>query len=422
MGPLIDLLPLAYTDAVVATGAAVLGCLAGVVGVLAVLRRRTLVGDALSHAALPGVAVAFLLAGVKDTVSLLVGAAVAGTVAAVLVVAIERSSRIRPDTAIGVVLSGSFSLGIVLLTHIAATGNAGQAGLRDYLFGQAAGLVERDVTLFAVLTAGTVVLLAVLHRPLKAMLFDTAFARSTGLPVRLLELVSTVLLVVAVVVGLRTVGAVLMVAMVVVPAVAARQVTGRLATMLAVAGVLGAGVGATGALVSTATRTPTGPVVVLLGVGLVLAVLALAPARGVVWHLRRLRRDRGRRQRDGLLVDLVAAGPGRVPVPSLAAAGRPPRVVRRSLRRLRREGLVHTAGGGWSVTDAGREAAAAVLARRELWWAWLEHGAGLGLDDAREPDPDDLPGSLGTAAVDRLRALAGTTPTPAPAPTPGGAR
>ncbi|RFU21880.1 metal ABC transporter permease [Geodermatophilus marinus] len=413
---MIDALPLPYTDAVVATGAAVLGLLAGLVGVLAVLRRRTLVGDALSHAALPGVAVAFLLAGVKDTVSLLVGAAVAGTLAAVLVLALERSSRVRPDTAIGVVLSGSFSLGIVLLTHIAATGDAGQAGLQDYLFGQAAGLVQADVTLFAALAAGTVVVLALLHRPLTVVLFDAAFARSTGLPIRLLELVSTVLLVVAVVVGLRTVGAILMVAMIVVPAVAARQVTGRLATMLVVAGVVGAAVGTAGSLLSTATRTPTGPVVVLLGAGVVLLALSLAPGRGVLWHARRLRRDRRRRQREGVLVDVAAAGPAPVAASALGA-GRPSRAVRRTLRRLRRDGLVRATGAGWSLTAAGQGAATAVLARRELWWAWLEHGAEVAVGDAREPDPDDLAGSLGAEAVERLRALGGTAPAVA-----GGAR
>jgi manganese/zinc/iron transport system permease protein len=155
---LADLLGLPYTDTVV-VGAVVLGVTSGVLGAFAVLRRRSLVGDAVAHATLPGVCVAFLVAGVKDVPGLLVGAAVAGLVGALLMVGIERTGRIRPDTAIGVVLSGFFSLGVVLVTHIAGIGNADQAGLEKYLFGQAAGLLERAVAVMAAL--GAVALLAV---------------------------------------------------------------------------------------------------------------------------------------------------------------------------------------------------------------------------------------------------------------------
>jgi manganese/zinc/iron transport system permease protein len=409
VGPLIDLLPLPYTDAVVATGAAVLGLRAGIVGVLAVLRQRTLVGDALSHAALPGVAVAFLAAGVKDASSLLVGAALAGLIGAVMIVAIERTSRIRPDAAIGVVLSGFFSVGIVLITYIASTDNANQAGLQNYLFGQAAGLVERDVTVFTLLAVGTLALVAVGYRPLKATLFDPAFAGSLGIRVRALELGMTALLVVAVVVGLRTVGAILMVAMIVVPAVAARQLTGRLATLLPVAGAIGATVGVAGSLVSTATRTPTGPMIVLIGVAVALLSLALAPGRGVAWRARKLRRARRRRATEAVIVDLgtaIHAGPPPTVEELALASGRSPRLLRRVLRDLERAGLVERQGARLYLSEDGAAAAHAMLERRALWSAWLEHGSKLDLTDAREPDPSDLRRSLGDEAVERLKGLA----------------
>jgi len=409
VGPLIDLLPLPYTDAVVATGAAILGLLAGVVGVLAVLRQRTLVGDALAHSALPGVAVAFIVTGAKDASSLLVGAALAGLVGAVMIVAIERTSRIRSDAAIGVVLSGFFSLGIVLITYIGSTDNANQAGLSNYLFGQAAGLLERDVTVFAALAAATLALVAIAYRPLKTTLFDPSFAGSVGLPVRVLELAMTALLVVAVVVGLRTVGAILMVAMIVVPAVAARQLTVRLATMLPLAGGIGAAVGVAGSLLSTGTQTPTGPVIVLVGLAVVLLVLALAPRRGVVWRARKLRRDRRRLLVEGVLVDLetaIHAGPPPT-TPELAlASGRSPRALRRALGDLERAGLLEREQGRIHLSESGAAAAHSVLERRELWSAWLEHGSALELDDAREPDPSDLRRSLGDEAADRLKTLA----------------
>jgi manganese/zinc/iron transport system permease protein len=184
VGLLIDLLPLSYTDSVVVLGAAVLGIAAGVLGALAVLSRRSLVGDALAHSALPGVAIAFLVTGAKDPASLLVGAAIAGLIGALMMVGIERTSRIRPDAAIGVVLSSFFSLGIVLLTYISSTGNAQQAGLESYLFGQAAGLLERDVQVMAGLAAAAIACVAIGFRPLKVSLFDRGFAASVGLPLR----------------------------------------------------------------------------------------------------------------------------------------------------------------------------------------------------------------------------------------------
>jgi manganese/zinc/iron transport system permease protein len=410
VGWLIELLPLAYPDAVVAVGAAVLGLAAGVVGVLAVLARRSLVGDALAHAALPGVAIAFLVTGAKDPATLLVGAGIAGLVGAFLMVGIERTSRIRPDAAIGVVLSAFFSLGVVLLTYIAGTGDANQAGLERYLFGQAAGLVERDVNVMGVLALAALGLVALSFRPLKAALFDRSFAAANGLPVRLVELGSTALLVVAVVIGLQAVGAILMVAMLIVPAVTARQLTGRLAVLLPLAGVVGAGIGVTGALLSSRAEVPTGPVVVLVGTATVVLAVLFAPRRGVLWSALARRRERRRERATGVLVDLetaLHAGPPPTPAELALAGGRPAGALRRGLRDLDRAGLVRREDGRLLLTEAGAAAAHAALERRRLWSAWLEHGWRLDLSDAREPDPTDLRRSLGDDLADRLAALAG---------------
>jgi manganese/zinc/iron transport system permease protein len=409
VGPLIDLIPLPYTDAVVAAGALVLGVAAGVLGTFAVLRRRSLVGDAVAHATLPGVALAFLLAGAKDPAGLLVGAAIAGGLAAVLMVGIERTGRLRPDTAIGVVLAGFFSLGIVLLTAIAGTGDADQAGLERYLFGQAAGITEGEVTLMAALAGVALAVVAVAFRALKTTLFDPSFAAAAGLRVRLLELLMTVLLVVAVVIGVRSVGAILMVAMLVIPAATARQVTRRLSRMLPVAGLVGAAVGVSGALLASAAEVPTGPVVVLMGTAVVIAAILLAPGRGVAWRARRVVRD-GRRAREEaalLSLDGAAAAGVRTDAAALAAAGgHPAPVLRRALAGLRAAGLAREQAGTWVLTERGREAARVAHERRALWGAWLEHGWRLDLPDAREPDPRDLPGSLGADAARALRAHA----------------
>lgn len=410
MGPLIDLLPLNYSDAVVAIGAALLGITAGALGVFAVLRQRSLVGDALAHAALPGVCVAFIATGAKDAGTLLVGAAVAGLIGAVAMVGIERTGRIRPDAAIGVVLSSFFSLGIVLLTFIASSGDANQAGLEKYLFGQAAGLLERDLVVMAILAATSLTVVALVFRPLKTTLFDPSFAGSTGLPVRALEILMTGLLVVAVVVGLRTVGAILMVAMLTAPAVAARQLTRSLAVMLPVAALIGAAVGVAGALAASGSDLPTGPVIVLVATAVVITSVLVAPGRGVVWRARKLRADRRRTLTEGVLVDLetlLHAGPPPTADELVQAGGRARRSVRRALRDLDRAGMLARDGDRLRLSESGAAAAHALLERRALFSAWLEHGHRLALPDAREPDPTDLRGSLGDDVADQLHGLAG---------------
>jgi manganese/zinc/iron transport system permease protein len=369
---------LPYTDTVVVAGALVLGISAGVLGSFAVLRGRSLVGDAIAHATLPGVCVAFLITGTKEVAGLLAGAAVAGLVAALLMVAVERSV-LRADTAIGVVLSGFFSLGIVLLTHITATGDAQQAGLEAFLFGQAAGLLERDVAVMAAVGLVGLVAVAVLRRMLVTTLFDRAYAGAIGLPTRLVEVAVTAFLVAAVVIGVRLVGAILMVAMLAVPTVVARQLADTFGRVLILAGVVGAAVGVTGALLATRAQLPTGPVVVLVGVAVAVLAVLLAPRRGVLARRARLARRRRRMETDRLLLTGETS------------------------RRLVRANLM-TADG--RLTVSGERARREARDRDELWRAWLRFGPQITLRDAREPDLADLRRSLDPAALAELERLA----------------
>jgi len=410
MGPIIDLLPLGYAESVVLVGAAVIGLAAGVLGSLAVLQQRSLVGDALAHAALPGVAIAFILTGAKDPLTLLLGAAFTGLIGALLMIGIERSSRTKPDAAIGVVLAGFFSLGIVLLTYIAGTGNAQQAGLERYLFGQAAGLLESDVNAMAILTGIALLVLAVAFRALKTAMFDRSFAASVGLRVRLLEIASTALLVVAIIIGLRAVGAILMVAMLVVPTVTARQFTSRLSRLLPLAGVVGMSFGATGAMLASRAEVPTGPVIVLVGVMLAVLAILVAPHRGVLWQARQRARSRRTALSQGVLIDLETAmhtGPPPTAEELRLATGRTRRGLQRGLMILDHAGLIARDGERVMLNEQGAAAAHSVLESRLLWGAWLEHGANLSLDDAREPDPRDVRGSLGDAMTEKLLEISG---------------
>ena len=354
-----------YTLRVVALGAAALGLTSGALGSFAVLRKQSLLGDAISHAALPGIAGAFLLTGSKAPTVLLLGAAVAGWIATLAVMGITRTSRVKEDGALGIVLSVFFGFGLVLLTYVQKRPDASQAGLDTYLFGQAATLLERDVVRIAALGAAALAVMVLLWSRFKLLSFDPDFAATLGLPVRALDVVLTSLLVLGIVIGLQTVGVVLMSAMVVAPAAAARQWTDRLGVMVPLAGVFGALAGVSGAITSsTVERLPTGPTIVLILTALVTVSVLFAPQRGVVWGWARDQRNRHRLRSDAVLQDLHTLavqhrGADRAhPVRALEAMRAGQGSARRSLTELRRRGWARQdSTGGWAITPAGTEEA-----------------------------------------------------------------
>lgn len=284
-----------YTLRNVALGAAILGVVGGVLGSFAVLRRQGLYGDALAHATLPGVCVAFILAGTKAPAILLAGAAVSASLGALLILAVVGATRVKQDAALGIVLSVFFGFGTVLLTYIAGTGNSGQAGLDRFIFGQAATLVADDVLTMGVLGGGSLVLVALLFKEFKLLSFDPAFAASAGYPVGRLNLLLTSLMVVSIIIGIQTVGVILMAAMLITPAAAARQWTESLGLMIVVSGLFGATSGVTGAVISASgPDLPTGPLVVLVATAILLVSLILGRSRGFLWE--RIRVSRNRRE------------------------------------------------------------------------------------------------------------------------------
>ncbi len=274
---------LPYTLSIVSIGAALLGAISGALRTYAVLRRQSLLGDAISHAALPGIAIAFLLTGTKTPLILVLGAAFAGWVGTLLIRAIVRLSHIKQDTALAIVLSTFFGVGLVLHTFIQRGGNANQAGLDTFLFGQAATILKSDIWTIAVLGGIAIGITLLLWKELKLLVFDEVFAASLGYPIRTLDTLLTSLLVIAIVLGLQAVGAVLMSAMLVAPAVAARQWTDRLNRMMGLAAVFGAIAGVTGTIISsTAARVPTGPTIILCATLIVTVSIAFAPNRGLL--------------------------------------------------------------------------------------------------------------------------------------------
>lgn len=290
MGELVRILLLqgGYNTTVVMLGAAALGVAAGAVGVFAMLRRRALVSDAVAHATLPGIAAAFIAAAVlgipgRNPMVLMIGAAVAAVLALVAIQALARVSRVPEDTATAAVLASTFGLGLALLSIVQSLRTGGQAGLDAYIFGSTAGMLETEAYGMAVLAAVCLVALALVFKELAAVAFDPAFATASGLSVTRLDAVVALLSLATVVIGLRVVGLVLIVALLVIPPAAARFWSDRLVVVVAVAAGFGALSAFLGAAISAvAPDVPTGATIVIVGAALFAVSLLFGAARGLL--------------------------------------------------------------------------------------------------------------------------------------------
>ena len=361
-----------YTIQNVMAGAALLGLSSGALGVFAVLRQQSLLGDTLSHATLPGVALGFIVAGTRHLGSITLGALISGAAAALLVLVLTRRSRLKTDAALGVALSIFFALGVVLLTRIQQSGKASQGGLDSFLFGQAAAILRSDLWLMGGLTLLALALLAIFWKEFKLVTFDASFAASVGLPVILLETALTVLIALAIVIGLQIVGVVLMAAMVVAPAAAARQWSRKLEQMVVLAALVGAFGGVTGAVLSaSAANLATGPLIVLAITAVVLLSLLFAPGRGLIWEALERRQSHRSLLENRVLISLrgvsqehddpsYAAEQGMLDALHGLRTGT-------SLRSLERQGLVNRVahmpeeGAHWELTAEGHLEAGRVL-------------------------------------------------------------
>jgi manganese/zinc/iron transport system permease protein len=329
-----------------------------------------MLGDAVSHAALPGIALAFLVTGGKAPLAIMVGAAIAGWLATLAVRMVVARSRVPFDSALGIVLAVFFGFGLVLLTYIQRRPNAAQAGLDSFLFGQAAALLRRDVVTMTVLGAIALLVVAALWKELKLLSFDRGFGTSIGVPMARLDGLLTALLVVAIVLGLQTVGVVLMSAMIVAPGAAARQWCRRLGPMVVTAAAIGVTCGAAGAVTSAVVpRLPTGPTIVLMLSAVVTASLVLAPGRGLLWRWMRLGRLRHASQLDPVLMHLYALaqqhpddlGHGHS-IAVLRTMSPREADVQGALHGLARRGLAReTAQNQWAPTELGLREAGRVL-------------------------------------------------------------
>lgn len=264
-----------------AVAAAIVGVLCGVIGCYVVLRGLALVAEGLAHGVMPGVGIAFALtagaAGASpDDTAITVGALVAALVTAAGTSLVLARSRLREDTAAGVVFVFMLALGVAVVS--AVEGDEEEHHLEEFLFGDVLGVGWGDVAVTAVLTAAVLGMVVVLYRPFLMLSFDRKRAAAVGLPVDALQLVMLVVLALAVVVGFRVVGALLVLGLLIAPAAAAALLTKRLPAMMAVSAGIAALSGPIGLLASWHLEIEAGPAIVLVAVAAFAAALAARPA------------------------------------------------------------------------------------------------------------------------------------------------
>src|SRR5690554_6247078 len=351
-----------YTLRTITLGTAVLGAVTGMLGSFAVLRKQSLLGDAISHAALPGIALAFLFTGSKDTNVLLIGALVSGLIGTYWIRGITSKTHLKSDTALGLILSIFFGFGMLLLTFIQKQPNANQAGLDKYLFGQAATLVESDVKLMVIVTAVSLVVLLLFWKEFKILLFDPDYTKTIGFNTKFIDVLVTFFIVLAIVLGLQTVGVVLMSAILLAPAAAARQWTNSLTVMVILAGVIGAFSGIFGTAISACQNNlSTGPVIVLVASVFVLFSLIFAPGRGLLFREIRFRNNRKDLELMKTLQFMydIARDHDNISHPhAIRILNNFQGYTKGSLKKLENEGWIKIQGQDWAMTQRGFNKAA----------------------------------------------------------------
>ncbi|PTU26840.1 manganese ABC transporter permease [Bacillus subtilis] len=384
----------------VLAGTLLLGAASGVLGSFVLLRKQSLIGDAMAHSALPGVCLAFLFTGQKSLPFFLLGAALAGLLGTFCIQVISRLSKTKEDSAIGIVLSVFFGVGIILLTYIQQQGAGSQSGLDSFLFGQAASLVRQDIILIAGISAVLLLLCIVFFKEFTLITFDPAFAKGLGIPVRFLNGLLASLIVGAVVIGLQTVGVILMAAMLITPAIAARYWTERLTGMIVIAGITGGVSGVAGTLLSTTMKgMATGPLIIISATLIFLFSMICAPKRGLAAKAIRLMRLRRRTSREQVLLTIYEQYEKKdlcVTAESVRKKRRlSPSLCLKVLNDLEQERCIKCIENGvWQITSTGIEKGYHTALKQWMYEVYLMHEMEFANIEFDQDcfDPDRLPG------------------------------
>ncbi len=393
MKELLEFLSLANANVrYVVLGVMLLGASTAVVGSFTFLRKKALVGDAIAHSVLPGICLAFMFSQYKHPLVLLIGAFISGWLSILSIDIISKKSRIKSDTAIAIVLSVFFGIGILLLTYIQSTGNAAQAGLDSFLFGQAASLIREDVMVLGAVCFLLVLTIYFFFKEFSILSFDADYATSLGLPVRFLEVILSTLTVLAIAVGIQAVGVVLMAAMLITPAAAARYWTNNLTKMIVLAALFGAFSGLFGSYISySAPKMPTGPWIIVCITIIAFVSLAFAPERGLFFKWKRKRSKEINTLDENVLKIFFHLGEQEN---NMFAARKIPALQKRryfdekkvlqSLKRMMRAGQIEQEDNTWKLTETGLVEAKRIARIHRLWEMYMSKFLRMPADHVHE--------------------------------------
>ena len=371
----------------VVVGTTLLASSSAVVGTFSYLKGQSLVGDAIAHALLPGVVLAFMLGDGKNPAYLILGALVSGLIAHYGIAFIQNRTKLKSDTAVSLVLSTFFGFGIMLMSVVQQRGQGQQAGLERYLLGKAAAITMLDVYTFSALALVLLLGVALFYKGFQLMTFNEDFAHAIGLPVGLIRVTFTVLTVLAVTIGIQTVGVVLMAALLITPAAAARAWTKSLPQMIVLAAVFSAISAVLGTLISSAiTKMPTGPWIVI-SLGLIgFTSLFIAPEKGWLFKRKRALENRSKINRENIMKLMYRQeekrGKGnKLTSPQiLSIRAMRDEALRVGLKDLKKRLWIIEHIDGFTLTDLGRMEGRRVVRLHRLWELYLTERLGMAPD------------------------------------------
>lgn len=424
-----------YNTRVVIFGVALLGAAAGLVGSFTLLRKRALLGDALAHASLPGITIAFILGATfgengKSLPLLLLGATGGGLVGVGFILMLQRFTRLKQDAALGIVLSVFFGAGMAMMGVIQQMQSGSAAGLETFIYGKTASMVRSDGILIAVTALVSISGCGLLFKELKLLCFDQDFAGSRGMPVWLLDSVLMILVVLVTMVGLQAVGLILVVALLVIPAAAARFWTESMVWLAAIASLLGLVGGVVGAGASALfPRLPSGAMIVLVCAMLFTVSMFFGRKRGIIPRIRRRRRADAKIARQHLLRGIYE----RLEAKEFTVSGKRSRRVvafddllsmrswspvqlRRQIRLAQEDELLRPSGTGVYLTSAGYAEAARLTRQHRLWELYLINYAEIATARV-DRDADAIEHVLEPEIVDELERLLAQDPVRIAVPT-----
>lgn len=390
-------------------GCSLLGLNCGALGSIMVVRRLSLIGDSLSHAVLPGIVLGFIFAEGRSPLALLLGALIASTASAMCIHVLKTTTRLKEDSILGLVLSGFYALGICLLTMIQHTDIPGKAGLHLFLLGQASALGSKDLVGIAWVSALVLASLGLFYKEWLVSSFDSVFAATAGIANQGFHYGLMLLLSLTIVTALKATGAILVTALLILPAATAYLLTHRLHQMILLSMLCGVVSAALGLFISfLGPKLPTGPIIVCVGASLFMFAFLFSPSQGVLlaWlgqytQKRRIFLENTLKQIYKLLekeefrVDTFSAN-------SLAQQMRlGEQATLAALHRLKKKKMIFSSASGFSLSPLGWEGAKRIIRNHRLWELYLAHYASYPLDHVHE-DAEKIEHLLSPAIVQSL--------------------